>query len=63
VVTETTINNHNATLDAMYVTPQSVLDFARNMVANRLAADGKSWMKMFGQYNSGVRLCMCVHQC
>jgi hypothetical protein len=53
LVTETTIGNHNSSLWS-YVVPQTVPDWARNMIANRLAVDGASWCETFAQYNSGT---------
>lgn len=52
-VLETTIINNNATLWDL-VTPRAVSDWARNMVANRLADDGSSWAAYFGRENSGT---------
>ena len=46
VVVETTIVNNNQTL-WKNVRFDSVFDWARNMVANRLAYDGDSWAKYF----------------
>jgi hypothetical protein len=53
VVTETTIANNNASLWAL-VTPQTVLEWSRNMVANRLAANGPAWAAAFLTANSGT---------
>lgn len=53
LVTETTIENNNASL-WQYVVPQTIPDWARNMAANRLAQDGASWVAAFSQYNSGT---------
>ena len=33
---------------------QSVLEFHRNVVANRLATDAPSWVALFSKYNSGT---------
>ena len=52
-VLETTIINNNASLWAL-VRPESVMDWARNMVANRLADDGASWAAYFARENSGT---------
>ena len=52
-VLETTIINNNASLWAL-VHPESVMDWARNMVANRLADDGDSWAAYFQRENSGT---------
>ena len=40
VVVETTLGNNNQSLFNQFITPQSVLEFYRNVVANRLATDG-----------------------
>ena len=53
VITETTIKNNNATL-WQYVVPETVPDWTRNMVANRLATSGESWSDVFKQHNSGT---------
>ncbi|KAH6942884.1 hypothetical protein HPB50_011417 [Hyalomma asiaticum] len=50
---ETTNGNQNDDL-YLYVKPQSVLAFIRNLVANRLAETGKDWTKIFSMYNSGT---------
>ena len=53
MVTETTLINNNASLWAR-LTPASVLDWARNMAANRLADSGLAWMAAFGTEQSGT---------
>lgn len=53
VVTETTILNHNSTL-WQEIRPDSVMEFVRNTVANRLATDGQSWSEIFSRHNSGT---------
>ena len=53
MVTETTIINNNASLWGR-LSPASVLDWARNMAANRLADSGPAWMATFGRNNSGT---------
>lgn len=53
VTMETTNGNGNNAL-WKYVTPQSVLDWTRNMVANRLAKNGEEWCLTFEKYNSGT---------
>ncbi|XP_046686333.1 putative phospholipase B-like 2 [Homalodisca vitripennis] len=54
VVQETTNDNNNASLWA-YVRPTGqVLEVIRVTVANRLAGGGRSWTKIFSQYNSGT---------
>jgi len=53
-VMETTIGNSNATLYSLYVKPDTVLDWIRNLVANRLATDAPSWASTFSRFNSGT---------
>jgi Phospholipase B len=53
VVLETTIGNSNAS-NWQFVKPQSVFEWTRNVVANRLATDGKSWCETFSKFNSGT---------
>jgi hypothetical protein len=53
VITETTINNNNFSLWER-LSPNTVLDWVRNMVANRLASNGREWMDIYSQYNSGT---------
>mmetsp|Transcript_39884 Transcript_39884/g.93584 ORF Transcript_39884/g.93584 Transcript_39884/m.93584 type:complete len:429 (+) Transcript_39884:316-1602(+) len=53
VVTETTNANHNRHLWSA-LSPHSVSDWARNMVANRLATTGHEWMQIYSRYNSGT---------
>ncbi|XP_028914484.1 putative phospholipase B-like 2 [Ornithorhynchus anatinus] len=54
VALETTIGNSNAAL-WKYVHPQdSVLEWLRNIVANRLATDGATWADVFKRFNSGT---------
>ncbi|KAG8326091.1 putative phospholipase B-like 2 [Homalodisca vitripennis] len=54
VVQETTNENNNASLWA-YIRPTGqVLEVIRVTVANRLAGGGRSWTKIFSQYNSGT---------
>lgn len=53
-VLETTIINHNSSLWALVTPDAGVSDWARNMVANRLADDGASWAAYFGRENSGT---------
>jgi len=51
---ETTIGNGNQTLYELYVKPTTVLEWARNVLANRLATDGPSWAAVYSRYNSGT---------
>uniref|UniRef100_A0A1A8FFZ3 Phospholipase B-like n=1 Tax=Nothobranchius korthausae TaxID=1143690 RepID=A0A1A8FFZ3_9TELE len=54
VTLETTIGNSNPDL-WKYVQPKpSVMEWLRNIVANRLATTGEEWAKLFGRYNSGT---------
>jgi hypothetical protein len=54
VTMETTIGNSNDDL-WKYVKPEGqVLEWLRNIVANRLATTGEEWCKIFSQYNSGT---------
>lgn len=53
VVLETTIGNSNADL-WKYVTPETLLYWMRNMIANRFAVSGDDWAHWFSQYNSGT---------
>ncbi|KAM5192372.1 putative phospholipase B-like 2 [Mantella aurantiaca] len=51
---ETTIGNSNPDL-WKYITPKnSVLEWLRNIVANRLATGGKEWADIFRKFNSGT---------
>ncbi|XP_014714108.3 putative phospholipase B-like 2 isoform X1 [Equus asinus] len=54
VTLETTIGNRNPAL-WKYVRPKHcVLEWVRNIVANRLAVDGDSWADTFKRFNSGT---------
>ncbi|XP_022406439.1 putative phospholipase B-like 2 isoform X1 [Delphinapterus leucas] len=54
VTLETTIGNRNSAL-WKYVQPEGcVLEWMRNVVANRLALDGDSWADIFKRFNSGT---------
>ncbi|XP_062942359.1 putative phospholipase B-like 2 [Cynocephalus volans] len=54
VTLETTIGNNNPAL-WKYVQPRGcVLEWVRNLVANRLALDGASWADIFKRFNSGT---------
>ncbi len=37
-----------------YVVPESVNEWVRNIVANRLAANGSEWVGLYSKYNSGT---------
>lgn len=54
VTLETTIGNSNPAL-WKYVQPQGcVMEWVRNIVANRLALDGDTWAETFKKFNSGT---------
>ncbi|KAG9354467.1 hypothetical protein JZ751_001177 [Albula glossodonta] len=54
VTLETTIGNSNPEL-WKFVTPKgTVMEWLRNIVANRLAESGKQWAGHFSKYNSGT---------
>lgn len=45
LISTTTTGNSNPDLDK-YIVPQTVLEWLRNIVSNRLAADGQDWYKV-----------------
>jgi hypothetical protein len=53
VVIETTNNIFNTSLYAAFK-PESLFVGMRTVIANRMAADGPSWVKFFSQFNSGT---------
>ncbi|GJP55433.1 hypothetical protein CLOM_g14382 [Closterium sp. NIES-68] len=54
-VQETTIGNDNLELYRRYVHPNgTVLEWIRNMVANRVASSGRQWVDVFSRHNSGT---------
>jgi len=53
-IMETTIGNSNATLWNDVKPKGQVLEWMRNIVANRLATTGKEWTEYFKRYNSGT---------
>lgn len=54
LIQETTIGNDNPELEK-YITPEgTVLEWIRNMVANRLASTGEQWVSYFRRHNSGT---------
>uniref|UniRef100_A0A8C9R8V5 Phospholipase B-like n=1 Tax=Scleropages formosus TaxID=113540 RepID=A0A8C9R8V5_SCLFO len=54
VTLETTIGNNNPEL-WKFVTPKgTVMEWLRNVVANRLAESGRQWTSIFSKYNSGT---------
>lgn len=54
VTLETTIGNSNPALWKFVQPAGSVLEWLRNIVANRLASTGKEWAEIFSKYNSGT---------
>lgn len=54
VVQETTIGNSNPELYTKYITPKSVLEWARNTIANRMGDTGARWASVYARYNSGT---------
>ncbi|XP_037536378.1 putative phospholipase B-like 2 [Nematolebias whitei] len=54
VTLETTIGNSNADLWKFVQPTDSVMEWLRNIVANRLAATAKEWAEIFGKFNSGT---------
>lgn len=62
-VMETTIGTYNMSSLAL-INPGTVMEWQRNMVANRLAQGGSAWASLFAAHNSGtynnqVRACTC----
>ncbi|KAG7263408.1 hypothetical protein CRUP_007414, partial [Coryphaenoides rupestris] len=54
VTLETTIGNSNPDL-WKFVTPKgAVMEWLRNIIANRLASTGEQWAEIFSKYNSGT---------
>jgi len=54
VTMETTIGNHNYKNARELVRSDQVLEWIRNLVANRLASDGATWCQLFKRHNSGT---------
>ncbi|KAF7661966.1 hypothetical protein LDENG_00248930 [Lucifuga dentata] len=54
VTLETTIGNSNPALWKFVQPTGTVMEWLRNIVANRLAATGKEWAEIFSKYNSGT---------
>lgn len=54
VTLETTIDNDNKTLAEQFASEHVVLEWLRNVLANRLATDGPSWAAVFSRYASGT---------
>jgi Phospholipase B len=53
-VSETTVDNNNATLWKYVTAEGTLLDWARNIIANRLANNASEWAPTFLRYNSGT---------
>lgn len=53
VVQETTIGNSNPDLVTAFVSPLTLMEWTRNVLANRLAATGLDWPGIYGKHNSG----------
>ncbi|XP_008280257.1 putative phospholipase B-like 2 [Stegastes partitus] len=54
VTLETTIGNSNPALWKFVQPKGAVMEWLRNIVANRLASTGKQWAEIFSKYNSGT---------
>uniref|UniRef100_A0A673CQH4 Phospholipase B-like n=1 Tax=Sphaeramia orbicularis TaxID=375764 RepID=A0A673CQH4_9TELE len=54
VTLETTIGNSNPALWKFVQPSGTVMEWLRNIVANRLAVTGKDWAEIFSKYNSGT---------
>ncbi|XP_030271663.1 putative phospholipase B-like 2 [Sparus aurata] len=54
VTLETTIGNSNPALWKFVQPTGAVMEWLRNIVANRLASTGADWAKIFSKYNSGT---------
>ena len=54
VVQETTIGNSNPELTRAFVSPLTVPEWKRNILANRLASSGFEWSGLYSRYNSGT---------
>ncbi|XP_057687529.1 putative phospholipase B-like 2 isoform X2 [Corythoichthys intestinalis] len=54
VTLETTIGNNNPALWKFVQPTGTVMEWLRNIVANRLAVTAKAWVELFRKYNSGT---------
>ena len=54
VTLETTIDNDNKTLAREFASEHVVLEWLRNIVANRLASTGPEWAELFSRHASGT---------
>merc|ERR1711865_1067101 len=52
-ITETSLDNQNSDLWSLVV-PQTMLTWARAMLANRLASNGDEWTEIASRHNSGT---------
>lgn len=52
IVTETSLQNNNVTLN-QYIKPNQISVWIRTMIANRLSKNGKEWCDYFSRYNNG----------
>ena len=53
VVQETTIGNSNPDLATTFVSPLTLMEWLRNMLANRMAKSGLDWPGLYALHNSG----------
>jgi len=53
VVQETTIGNSNPDLATTFVSPLTLMEWLRNMLANRMAKSGWDWPGLYALHNSG----------
>ncbi len=51
---ETTIGNDNGALARAQISPLCILEWVRNMVANRLATSAAHWHDVYSRFNSGT---------
>jgi len=51
---ETTIGNSNPDLWKYVKAEGTVFESIRNVVANRMARNGREWCEVFSKYNSGT---------
>ena len=54
VVQETTIGNSDPELNLRFLSPMTLLEWQRNIIANRLATAGSEWCGIYAKYNSGT---------
>lgn len=51
---ETTIGNSNPALSERFISPMSILEWMRNIIANRLATSCVEWPEIYQRFNSGT---------